>query len=72
VDALREAVAEVRERLMADEPFAAAEADLAARINEDVLASALAARPRRVPPRAEESDDADGPQVIYVGGGTHE
>lgn len=48
VNALQEAVAGIRERLAIDEDYAEAQAELEARINEDVLASALLARPQRL------------------------
>jgi len=47
VNALQRFVAEMRERLAADEEYAQAQAALEVRINEDVLASALNVRPQR-------------------------
>ena len=69
----------MRERLAADEEYAEAQAALEARINEDVLASALHVRPQRKPLEAAARDqtpfdadaddddlDGDGPEVVYV------
>jgi hypothetical protein len=67
----------MRSRLMTDEAYAEAQADLEARINEDVLASALQVRPQRKPApdlaadtgEADDEgmdDDEDGPEVVYV------
>lgn len=47
VQALQRSIAEMRERLATDEAFAEAQAALEARINDDVLASALNVRPQR-------------------------
>ncbi len=79
VDALSEAVAGERERLLNDEAYAEAQAELEARINEDVLASALDVRPSRVSPAAaaftgtdlgerdeDDPDEDEGPEVVYV------
>lgn len=78
VDALQEAVADIRQRLASDEEFREVQAALEARINEDVLASALLARPQRLrdgPPSGgstadleedDDEDDGDGPEVVYV------
>jgi hypothetical protein len=70
----------MRERLASDEAYAEAQAELEARINEDVLASALNVRPQRKPRTADsdalpvdedlstgdEDPDDDGPEVVYV------
>ena len=80
VNDLREYVAAMRERLLTDEAFAEAQADLESRINEDVLASALNVRPQRRPASDspaetdmeegddsdDDSDDKEGPEVVYV------
>jgi GTP-binding protein len=77
VDALTEEIAEMRARLEQDEAYADAQAELEARINEDVLASALNVRPPRiagagvVPPSDDDEagdrdDDDEGPEVVYV------
>jgi len=78
VSALQQAVAEMRERLATDEAYAEAQADLEARINEDVLASALNIRPPKqsAGDAADEAgeaiidddddQDGDGPEVVYV------
>ncbi len=73
VNELQRSIAEMRERLATDESYAEAQAELEARINEDVLASALNVRPQRQPPAeaaASEDDDdpedGDGPEVVYV------
>src|SRR5690606_34871592 len=63
VRALLEAVRTHRQALREDEALAAAEADLAARIGEDVLKSALVRRPRR---RSDDDDDDDDVEVHYV------
>jgi GTP-binding protein len=65
-DALRQAMAEFRERMATDEAFADAQAELEERINEDVLASALLARPQRKPAPDSVDDDDDAPEVVYV------
>jgi GTP-binding protein len=74
VAALQREIAEMRERLASDEEYAQAQAELEARINEDVLASALSVRPQRTP-QAEDADDLsiddegpddDEPEVVYV------
>ncbi|TNF87177.1 MAG: Obg family GTPase CgtA, partial [Gammaproteobacteria bacterium] len=78
VNALQQAIAEMRERLATDEAYAEAQAELEARINEDVLASALHARPPRRSaedvlseagePAIDDDDlpDDDEPEVVYV------
>ncbi len=67
VGELLAAVAEHRRRMSEDEAFAAAEADLEARIGEDVLKSALAKRPPRSGRGAESDNDDDGDvEVVYV------
>ena len=82
VQALQRSIAEMRERLATDEAFAEAQAELEARINDDVLASALNVRPqRRTTPAdadahldenvedvgdVDEDDDGEGPEVVYV------
>ena len=77
VDALTEEIAGIRLRLATDETFAEEQAELAERINEDVLASALSRRPPRVrgalPAEPQEAaheaadeDDEEGPEVVYV------
>ena len=77
---MQEAVAEIRQRLASDEEYAEAQAALEARINEDVLASSLLARPQRLrdsvaapwsgdPGEPVEGDDEDneaGPEVVYT------
>lgn len=70
-DALLAAVAEIRERLAEDDGYAAAEAELQARIGEDVLQSAVLAKPgaaRRGSDAADDADDDDDEsvQVTYV------
>lgn len=59
VNALQKAVADIRVRLATDEHYAEAQAELEARISEDVLASALIARPRRV-----QQEEMDGPAQV--------
>jgi GTP-binding protein len=79
VDALKTAIQKIRMDLVNDEEFAESQADLEARINEDVLSRALDARPRRLadsaaappaPPPNEDEEDPDageeGPEVVYV------
>lgn len=80
VSALQQSIAEMRERLASDEDYAEAQAALEARINEDVLASALNVRPQRKTPdqgslegtassdlvEDDEPDDDEGPEVVYV------
>ena len=80
VSALQRCIAEMRERLASDEEYAGAQADLEARINEDVLASALNVRPQRKPAagsfqgegpaldtaEGDDPGDDDGPEVVYV------
>jgi len=78
-DALREAIADIRSRLVNDEAFAEAQLDLETRINADVLANALRARPRKLAggqsaedlsdvddDDPDDPDDEDGPEVVYV------
>ena len=79
INSLQREIALMRERLAADEEYAAAQSDLEARINEDVLASALNVRPQRIPPGpaggeetvlaagADDDDpEDDEPEVVYV------
>ncbi|MGE0625777.1 MAG: Obg family GTPase CgtA [Pseudomonadales bacterium] len=69
VDALTETIAGIRRQLAADEDFAAAEAELAERINEDVIASALRRRPQKTltgGPVVSDDDAGDDPEVVYV------
>jgi GTPase len=70
VHALLDAVEQHRRALREDEAFAAVEADLEARISDDVLKSALARRPTAgMDPDDEdedEDDDDDGVEVVYV------
>ena len=78
VNGLSEAIAGLRERLLNDEAYAQAQAELEERINEDVLASALNVRPSRlttVPAAVAgadaaagdlDDDDDEGPEVVYV------
>ena len=79
VNALQRDIAEMRVRLTSDEEYAEAQAELEARINEDVLASALNVRPQRKPLEPASGDETafeagaddddqedDGPEVVYV------
>jgi len=76
ISALTETIADIRRQLATDEAFASAQAELAERINEDVLASALARRPQKrltgtpaapdVEHGSDEDDDGGGPEVVYV------
>jgi GTP-binding protein len=77
VDALKSTIQKIRSDLVNDDEFAKSQADLEARINEDVLARSLDARPRRLadsgeaPPHIEATDedsntDEEGDEVIYV------
>jgi GTP-binding protein len=70
-DALLAAVAGIRERLAEDEGYAEHEAELQARIGEDVLRSAVLEKSGALRGNADESDDADDDgedqvQVTYV------
>jgi len=51
-DTLKASIAEIRSRLLSDGAYRDAQADLEARISEDVLANALRARPQRLPASA--------------------
>ena len=77
VDALRTAIQKIRTDLVNDEEFASSQADLEARINEDVLSRSLDARPRRiadvghvpvgdVPGGTDPDTGEEGPEVVYV------
>ena len=70
-DALLAAVAGIRERLAGDEEYAEREAELQARIGEDVLRGAVLAKPGALRGNSEERDEADDDgedqvQVTYV------
>ncbi len=66
VRALLDAVEQHRRRLRDDEAFAGAEAELEARIGEDVLKSALARRPPRTAATDDDDDDDGDVEVVYV------
>jgi len=59
VNALSQTVAEMRIRLAEDAAYAESQVELEARINEDVLASALLVRPRRQTPMSNATSGGD-------------
>jgi GTP-binding protein len=62
-NALMAAVANIHERLLSDEDFAQREAELADRISDDVLQSALE---RQAPGAVVDDDEDDDVEVVYV------
>ncbi len=67
-DALLAAVAEIRERLVEDDEYAEREAELQARIGEDVLRSAVLAKPGALRESSQEKEDGpdDGEDAVRV------